>query len=118
MKVTVIEKAFYGGSLRDPGTTLEVPEDFKASWAVPAGTIGAKPVKQPTPAMASPVALSQLGKTPPKSFNDVYSAPPSPPEPVPETPPEPPLAPVEPPAPEPVAPEPVAPPAAKRKDRG
>jgi hypothetical protein len=113
MKVTVIEKAFYGGSMLKPGNTLTVPDDFKASWAVPAGSIAAKnAIPKPAPTQVA-VALSQMGKSAPKSFIDVHAKdpgeidscnqpPPQPPDP--ELAPELPAVEVPAPAPEP-APE-------------
>lgn len=73
MKVTVITKAFHDGSLRKPGAVLDVPEDFKASWAVKAGTVKAQDAKPKPPAKPEPVALSQMGKDKPKTFNEVHA---------------------------------------------
>ena len=33
MKVKVLKKAFYGNRLRYPGEEIDVPDDFKSSWA-------------------------------------------------------------------------------------
>lgn len=110
MKVTVITKAFYEGSLRKPGQELTVPDDFKASWFVSSGTSKAQAAKPKPPSMPAPVALSQMGKNQPKSFNEVHAGDP----PAPAEPPAPidPASEPEPPAP--IEPDPPAPAASKR----
>lgn len=97
MKVTVIAKAFYAGSLRKPGQELDVPDDFKASWFVASGTSKAQAAKPKPPSAPEPVALSQMGKGAPKTFNEVHAGDPPAPaaSPEPEPAPEPP-APIEP----------------------
>lgn len=71
MKVTVIKPAFYNGSLHAAGAVLEVPDVFKASWAVAteSATVPAKPAR----AKPEPRALSQQGKEEAKTFVQAHA---------------------------------------------
>lgn len=68
MQVIATEAAFYGGNRVRPGDKLDVPDNFKASWFVKAKAHKVAP----EPAKQEPVALSQVGKDGPKTFNDVH----------------------------------------------
>ncbi len=73
MKVVALKMGFFGGSLREPGATFEVPDDIEATWFVPADGEQAKAAK-PTKGKAKeqPKALSELA-APGKSFNETLA---------------------------------------------
>lgn len=56
MKVTAIEKGYYGGVLRYEGKSFEVPDGAKASWFVPDEDqpAGGKGARRPTKPPAEP----------------------------------------------------------------
>ena len=67
MKVQALDMGFFGGARRRPGDTFEVPDGTKAKWFTPVAEVKA-PKAPPKPV---PVALSQLGKEPPKGPTDL-----------------------------------------------
>lgn len=72
MKVTVIKEAFYGGSIIKKGTVVDVPENFKASWAVPSTEVKAK-AEPEKPKRPKTQALSEIGKESTQSFTEVLA---------------------------------------------
>lgn len=72
MKVIVTQTAFYNGSQVEPGSQLEVPDNFKASWAVRADNAPAS--KPQRAARQEPRALSQVGKDESKTFVQAHEA--------------------------------------------
>lgn len=71
MKFIATKPGFFGGSVRERGVTFDAPDNFKASWAVPAETAAAKAVKTAKVEKVTPRALSELA-APGKSFSDVH----------------------------------------------
>jgi hypothetical protein len=71
MKVRAIEMGFYANARRRVGDEFDVPEGFARSWFVPVEVIG--PAKPKAAKKVDPVALSQLGNQPVKTFVDVMS---------------------------------------------
>lgn len=67
MKVIAIKSAFHNGARVRVGAEMEVPEGFKASWALPTEGVKA-PAKPAKPAKPEPRALSQAGKEEVKTF--------------------------------------------------
>jgi hypothetical protein len=68
-KVVATSIGFYNGTRVRPGTTLEVPDDFKGSWVAAVGTPAAAPAK-PKP-RAEPKTLSEMAKASVKSATDI-----------------------------------------------
>lgn len=58
MRVVAIAVGFFAGARKRVGAEFDVPDDFKASWVVPAAEA---PVTEPVE-VREPLALSQLGK--------------------------------------------------------
>lgn len=79
MKVIVTKTAFVGGSLVHPSPEpIDVPDDTKGSWFVPAGSDEAKAAKAAGKAEGkgtpnTPQTLSEMGKGNGRSFNDVHA---------------------------------------------
>lgn len=71
MKFIATKPGFFGGSVRERGVTFDAPDNFKASWAVPAETAAGKSVKVGKVDKPAPRALSELA-APGKSFSDVH----------------------------------------------
>lgn len=69
-KVVATSMGFYNGTRIRPGTELEVPDDFKGSWVAAVGSPAAAPPKA-KPARAEPKTLSEMGKVPVKTANDI-----------------------------------------------
>lgn len=72
MKVIALKAGFFGGTLREQGTTFEVPDDAKATWFAPVDGAGSKATKPVKAAKTEPKALSELA-APGKSFNDALA---------------------------------------------
>lgn len=74
MKVTAIKPAFYEGTRVRVGDSLEVPDNFKASWFVKAESVeAAKVVSAAKPSRPQPKALSQMSKGEDKTFIQAHS---------------------------------------------
>lgn len=71
MKVTALKAGFFGGSLREPGVTFEVPDGTKSAWFAPVDGEQAKAAK-PAKAKEQPKALSELA-APGKSFTETLA---------------------------------------------
>ena len=71
MKVRALEMGFYGNTRRRPGDEFDVPEGVARPWFVPVEVVG--PAKSKASKKVDPVALSQLGNQPVKTFVDVMS---------------------------------------------
>lgn len=69
-KVVATSMGFYNGTRIRPGTELEVPDDFKGSWVAAVGSPAAAPPKA-KPVRAEPKTLSEMGKVPVKTANDI-----------------------------------------------
>ena len=74
MRVIATQPGFFAGSLREPGAEFEVPDSFKASWAVPLESPAAEAAKPKPAAKAKPRALSELAR-PGKSFIEQHADP-------------------------------------------
>ncbi len=62
MEVQALSMGFFDGARRRPGDRFEVPDGTKAKWFMPVGQVKAAKA----PPKQAPVALSQVGKEPPK----------------------------------------------------
>lgn len=71
MKIVAIKPAFYGGRRVRTGDELDIPEGTKGSWFVKTGTSEAKAAKA-VPVKETPKALSELGSSKAKTFNEVH----------------------------------------------
>ncbi len=69
MQVKALENGFHDGRRVRMGQTFEVPDGTKAKWFEPVDA--AKPGKKAAATAPNPVALSELGKAPKQTFNDV-----------------------------------------------
>lgn len=72
MKVIALKAGFFGGTLREQGTTFEAPDDAKSTWFTPVDGAGSKAAKPAKPVKQEPKALSELA-APGKSFNDTLA---------------------------------------------
>lgn len=72
MQFVAIKTGFFGGSLVNPGASFEAPDNFKASWAVPAESKAAKAAKPAKAEKPAPKALSEVAASG-KSFVDVHA---------------------------------------------
>lgn len=72
-KFVALTQGFYGGTRVRAGVSFEAPDNFKAKWAVPAGTLRLKQQAKPQ----APQALSQVGQAQAKTFTQVMSKPPA-----------------------------------------
>lgn len=61
MEVVALKAGFYQGAMRRKGTVFTVPNSFKATWAVPTGTVAANEAKE-KPKKEAPRALSEMSK--------------------------------------------------------
>jgi len=66
MKVVALKAGFFGGAMREPGTSFEVPDGTKAGWFAPVEGEQSKAAK-PAKVKDQPKALSELA-TPGKSM--------------------------------------------------
>lgn len=73
MRVIATQTGFFAGSLREKGTTFEVPDSFKASWVAPLGSPAAEEAKPKPAPKPRARALSELAK-PGKSFIEQNAA--------------------------------------------
>ncbi len=65
MQVYALQTGFYGGVRHRKGAVFEVPSGTKARWFAPLSSHEAAPKKA---AREAPKALSEIGKSQPKSF--------------------------------------------------